>query len=326
MPLPVRDVAGILTDNLRLRGSVLPLRARRATAWARDLDLPRGGETVLYTGLMYQLVPYIERLVDLELRLGDSRLARLSGLARRANTVLNGAGLVAHPSAREREEYDRIPANVARLLQRAGVEFGYLYEDDLYSGALAYDLGSDEVVAEHARRVAGLLRKHGVREAITVDPHTTNMLRTVYPKLVDGFDVRVRSYLEVLAERGLPVEAPLSGEVVVHDSCVYARYEGVVEEPRRLLAAAGLSVLEPDHARESTWCCGGPAESVYPAKAAAVAADRVAQLRSAGSECVTMCPLCLINLRKAADGSLRLRDISDYLLRATSAEQMTPHA
>jgi len=319
MPLPVRDVAGILTDNLRLRGSVLPVSPRRATAWARDLELPRGGETVLYTGLMYQLVPYIERLVDLELRLGDSRLARLSRLARRANTVVNGAGLVAHPSATERAEYDRIPANVARLLQRAGVEFGYLYEDDLYSGALAYDLGADEVVAAHARRVAALLRRHGVREAITIDPHTTTMLRTVYPKLVDDFDVRVRSYLEVLAERGLPVEAPLSGEVVVHDSCVYARYEGVVEEPRVLLAAAGLTLLEPDHARDRTWCCGGPAESVYPAKAAAVAAERVAQLRAAGPDCVTMCPLCLINLRKAADDTLAVRDISDYLLEATGS-------
>ena len=57
MPLPTRDVVGILADNLRLRGSVLPIPARRATRWARELDLPRGGETVLYTGMMYQLVP-----------------------------------------------------------------------------------------------------------------------------------------------------------------------------------------------------------------------------------------------------------------------------
>ena len=71
MPLAVRDVVGILADNLRLRGSVLPIPTRRATAWARDLGIPRGGETVLYTGQMYQLIPYIERLVRLEQRLGD---------------------------------------------------------------------------------------------------------------------------------------------------------------------------------------------------------------------------------------------------------------
>ena len=58
-----------------------------------------------------------------------------------------------------------------------------------------------------------------------IDPHTTTMLRTGYPKLVPGYDVRVRSYLEVLAERGLPAAAPLRGTVVIHDSCVYARNE-----------------------------------------------------------------------------------------------------
>ncbi len=318
MPLPVRDVVGILVDNLRLRGSVLPIPARRATAWARDLGIPRGGETVLYTGQMYQLIPYIERLVRLEQRLGDSPLARFSGVARRANRLVNGVAVVARPGASERAEYDRIPANVARLLQKSGVAFGYLYEDDLYSGALAHDLGADEAVAAHARRVAGVLRKRGVREVITLDPHTTTMLRTVYPKLVEGYDVRVRSYLEVLAERGLPVGVPLSGTVTIHDSCVYARYEGIVDEPRRLLASAGLTVAEPENAGQWTWCCGGPAESLFPATAAALAGKRVEQLRAVAPDCVTMCPICLVNLRKAANGTMRLRDISDHLLDAVT--------
>ena len=65
MPLALVDVVGILEDNLRRRGSVLPIPARRATRWARDLGIRRGGETVLYTGQMYQLIPYIERLVRL---------------------------------------------------------------------------------------------------------------------------------------------------------------------------------------------------------------------------------------------------------------------
>jgi Fe-S oxidoreductase len=321
MPLPTRDVVGILADNLRIRGSVLPIPARQATRWARDLDLPRGGETVLYTGLMYQLIPYIERLVALEQLLGNTPLAHLTGIGRRVNRFINGVAFVARPSARERAEYDRIPANVARLLLRAGVQFGYLYEDDLYAGALAYDLGATDAVAAHARRVVALLRKHGVREVITIDPHTTNMLRSVYPGLVEGYDVRVRAYMEVLAERGMDFHSPLSGKVVVHDSCVYARYENVIEPPRKLLAAAGLDVGEPENAGLLTWCCGGPAEALFPARAAAVAATRVAQLRTVASDCVTMCPICLVNLRKSADGSVRFRDISEYLVEASGTPE-----
>jgi Fe-S oxidoreductase len=322
--LPVRVVAGVLADNLRLRGSVLPVPARRATRWARDLGLPRGGRTVLYTGMMYQLVPYIERLVALEQRLAGTPLARLAGLARPVNRVVSVFSLVARPRRAQRAEADRVPANVARLLRAAGVEFGYLYSDDLYAGALAYDLGADSAVAAHARRVAATFARYGVREVITIDPHTTYMLRTVYPRLVDGFDVRVRSYLEVLAERGLPRAAssehgPRPGRIVIHDSCLYARAGNVLEAPRDLLAAAGLTVAEPGRTRERTWCCGGPAEALYPDKAAAVAAARVAQLRAVAPDCVTMCPICLVNLRKAADGTLRVRDISEYLGRGVLA-------
>ena len=322
MALPTRDVVGVLADNLRLRGSVLPISARRATRWAAEFGLPRGGSTVLYTGMMYQLIPYIERLVKLEERFGGTRLAALSGLARRTNRLVNGISLVARPPRRERAEYDRIPATVARLLLRAGVEFGYLYEEDLYAGALAYDLGADEAVAGHARRIAGIFRAHGVRDVITIDPHTTTMLRTVYPRLVDGYDVRVRSYLEVLADRMPPATAPGQGKVVVHDSCVYARSENTIEAPRRLLAAAGVSICEPASTRELTWCCGGPAEALFPAKAAAVATERVRQLREAAPECVTMCPICLVNLRKAAHGTMRIRDISEYLAGTAPALQV----
>ena len=80
MPLPTGDVIGILADNLRLRKSVLPISKRNVTRWARGLDIPDGGQTVLYTGMMYQLIPYIEGLVKAEVRLGDSPLAKLTAL------------------------------------------------------------------------------------------------------------------------------------------------------------------------------------------------------------------------------------------------------
>jgi len=326
MPLPTGDVIGILADNLRLRGSVLPLSSRSATRWTRGLGLPRGGETVLYTGQMYQLVPYIEGLVRAEQRLGASPLARLSGVGRRVNRLVNVSAFMTRPPRREREELDRVPRAVVQLLRGAGIEPGCLYEDDLYSGALAHDLGLDELVAAHARRVQEVLHEHGVRRAITIDPHTTHMLRTVYPRLLEEWDVEVRSYLEVLAELDDESRAA-RGEVVLHDSCVLARHEDVVEEPRILLARAGLTVLEPDHAGRLTWCCGGPAESLYPEKALAQARRRVEELRAAGGTvCVTACPLCLVNLEKAAGGRMRFRDLSEVLLEARAVEPAEPAA
>ena len=35
---------------------------------------------------------------------------------------------------------------------------------------------------------------------------------------------------------------PVNGEVVIHDSCVYARYENICDQPRDLLRAAGVRI------------------------------------------------------------------------------------
>jgi Fe-S oxidoreductase len=316
MSLPTGFILGLLADNMRLRRSVLPIPTRKTTAWARGLNLRRGGPTVLYTGQMYQLIPYIERLVEAERRLAGTPLARLTGLGRRVNRIVNVSAFLARPGAPERATYDQVPVDVARLLTDVGVEFGYLYGDDLYSGALAYDLGLDDVVKVQAKRVADAFAKHGVREVITIDPHTTHMLRSVYPELVDGFDVRVRNYLEVLAERKPAVCNPLSGELAIHDSCLFARREDVLTQPRDLLTRAGIAIREPAASGRFTWCCGGPVESLYPDKAVANARRRVAQLREAAAGAVTMCPLCLVNLRKGADSAMSFQDISGCLRRA----------
>ncbi len=316
MPVPIASTLGMLGDNLRKRGSALPLGRRAAVAWTRGLDIPRGGETVLYTGQMWQMAPAINAMTHQLARFEGSRLSGLFGFARTMNRLVNLTPLLARTSAAERKAYTDRLRNIARLLKAAGVAFGYLYEDDLYAGGLAHDEGLDAVFVDHARRIQAVLGKHGVKRVITVDPHTTNMLRSVIPKAVPGFAVEVKSYLEVLAERAPPVRQPLGRTATIHDSCVYARYEGVLKEPRTLLARGGVRLDEPELAGSLTFCCGGPAEMLFPTRSADVARRRVAQLKAANPEVITACPLCLANLSRVAEPDVHIRDISDYLVEA----------
>ncbi len=279
--------------------------------------MPRDGETVLYTGGMYQLIPFIAAMGRAQERLADSPLARLAGLGRAANRVVTISAFMARPTERARAEYDRNLPNIAPLLQLAGLDFGYLGGEELYSGALAHDLGADGAFEAHARRVHDMLRRRGVRRIVTADPHTTQMLRLVYPKVLDGYDLAVESYLEVLARAGLEPQRAFEGqEVVVHDSCIYARSMNMTDEPRQLLSRAGLDVREPEFAGKFTWCCGGPVESLYPKKAHESGSKRAEQLAAVAGRAVTMCPICLVNLRRAAPDGLSVDDISDYLARA----------
>lgn len=243
-------------------------------------------------------------------------MAGYFGMARRINRLVNVAGVMARGDRREVREYNAQLRNIAALLRAAGVEFGYLYEVDRYAGALAHDEGLDATLREHAERVYRGLRDHGVREVITVDPHTTYLLRSVYPKILPDYSLRVRTYLEVLAERAPTPATRLDDAVTVHDSCLYARREGVSEQPRALLRRAGVTIHEAELAGKATQCCGGPIEMLFPKRSNAIAAQRVAQLRRASDRVVTLCPLCLANLRRVAPPGVEVTDVSTYLARS----------
>jgi Fe-S oxidoreductase len=314
MPLPIAPILGIFVDNVRKRGSVLPLSKRTATGWARGLDLPRGGETVLYTGNVYQMIPAIDAMSSQMALLENSFLTRFFSMGRLVNKFVNMSffmGLTA--SSQKLRHANRVLRDIVGLLRGAGVEFGYLYEDEFYAGALLYDDGLDEAFGEHARRVTAHLKKLGVRRLITVDPHTTQMFRQAYPRFVKDFDIEVQNYLEVLAQAHPQPAAPADGEVVVHDSCIYARYENICEQPRELLRATGLSVREPALSARSTHCCGGPLESLFPTEAHRITGIRVDQLEAEGRDVVTMCPFCWVNLSKAAGDRLVVNDIANVL-------------
>jgi hypothetical protein len=316
MSIPIEATLGMLGDNLRRRHSVLPISRRKASAWARGLGLPRGGKVVLYTGQMFQLVPSINALSGQLARAEGTWMARYFGFARRMNRLVNLAGLMARPSSEEDREYREPLRQIALLLKAAHVEFGYLYEDDLYAGALAYDEGLDDTLRGHAQTVYARMRAHGVEEVITVDPHTTHLLRSVYPTIVPGYTLKVRTYLEVLAEREFVPLQSVDSEVTIHDSCLYARSEGVLAQPRQLLERGGVRIREAELSGRATQCCGGPAEMLFPGRAHAVAEKRVQQLQKASDRVVTLCPLCLANLRRAAPPGMQISDISGYLARA----------
>lgn len=316
MPLSTRRILGILAENLNRRGSIFPLPSRKLTAWAEGLGLPKGGGTVLYTGHMYQLMPAVSALGRVAARFEDSWVGHFLGLAQFVNKRLNLSSFSNLVRVRDETLYGNVLRNIACLLRTAGMEFGYLGDQELYTGALIHDFGLARSFRTHARKVHEMFRLHGVKRVITVDPHTTNMLRTVYPKIMPDHHLEVKSYLELLADSRLKPVNGLGLDLAVHDPCVYARYENLTEEPRALLVKADAELLESEYSRRSTHCCGGPIEALFPSKARAIAQKRLKQLTALGGNVVTMCPICLVNLREASRNGANIVDISEYLSKA----------
>ncbi len=312
------DIIDLLAANVRQTRNPFGVPPSRFNTWWRGLSgfTRRPGDALLFTGLMYQAIPYINATTRYLERLEGSSWADYLRWGRLVPASLRGRGLSVLTSGADRQKFNGILQTICRLLRQSEVNFFYHPEMDFYSGILLYDLGDQDGFVRHARFVARTLQLHGVRKVITVDPHTTYALTELYPRYT-GASFEVQPYFSLLQCRG-PERGNGKPPVVLHDPCFYGRYLQLSEGPRRVLRNLGLEYVEVRNCGEFTSCCGGPAESVSPALNREILGRRAAELKAAAAPVVTFCPICLANLLKAG---LPAEDLASLVGRYLAPEE-----
>ncbi len=302
-----KDIIEALAGNVRKTRSPFGTPRFMVNRWWKKMSLPREGDALLFTGLMYQLMPYIEKMTSYLERAEDTRVAGLTRFGKYQPKRLSGMGMALLTPGEEKKKANEVLQNIVRILVKSSVPFFYRPELDFYSGILLYDLGDQESFVEHARFVVQRLKKAGVTKIITVDPHTTYALKVLYPKIT-GESFEVKAYFELVDFKS----ENNGGRVTLHDSCFYGRYLELSEAPRKALAGLGIDCVEVRNSGAFTSCCGGPAESISPKLSKEIMGRRVEELQSTGAPIVAMCPICLGSLRKSG---AEVEDLSTVMAR-----------
>lgn len=298
----VQELRRLIISSIKERGLPIPASRDICDGWRRDVDTATT-RRVLYTSCMYQMAPAIKKAVELLEKSGAARGGLAAKLAALGGRV--AGSILATPSREELERSYRILKSIYTMLKRSGVEFGVL-DQEPYSGALLYELGFEEDFAAHAAEVYRFFKTRGVEEVITVDPHTHYVLEKIYPRYVENFDIKVVNYLDLARPTSVKIK-----NFVIHDSCLYSRFLDRYDRVRQLLAA-GDPVEDPYvTGRDTSGCCGGPAESIAPGLARKIASIRVSKLSKLSDTAVVACPICLVNM--SAVGTLRVLDIAEVL-------------
>ena len=320
----VSEVLSTLKENIQRTGDPLGMKGVYWTEWAEGLHLPRQGDTVLLTARMYQMLPYIMQVtsivasakpflsrygfapfVSLGNRLMGEHIIRLKALG--ADDIKSKGKNALRGIARALTAVDKGPA--------------YLYEDEPYSGVLLHDLGLDEFIDGHVKKVYRLLNSHNVKRIIGVDPHTVFMMREIYPKYIESFNIEVNHYLEILSGETetlkKSVKKPFEKNLVIQDSCYLTRELGVIEQVRAVLGSLGVNVAEPENTKLDTACCGGPIEYAYQDLTDKISRTRAGELSAISENVVAVCPICLINLRKHEEElGIKVWDVGELLFEA----------
>ena len=215
--------------------------------------------------------------------------------------------------------------SMLHLLDATGVAYTLLREREICCGLPLAQAGDEEAFRLNAAGLAALIREAKPQLILTPCPACLKALGSLYPSVVAGWDIEVKSLVEYLHEiigsSGLQFTRTLEKRVSYHDPCLLARCRGIIDQPRHLLSRVpGISLVEFPKSKRSAWCCGGGngLPGVAPEIAGQMASWRISQAMELGSQVIaTACPTCkhqlLKGLEKFGREKLQVLDISEIL-------------
>lgn len=213
---------------------------------------------------------------------------------------------------------------VAKILQRAKVNFAILGKEELCNGETARRLGNEYLFQSMAQMCNDVLQGYKVRKIITNCPHCFNTLKNEFPQFGGNYEVIHATELvrDLIARGRLEFATNGRKSVTYHDSCYLGRYNDITEAPRQILGLIpGLTLEEMERSRKFAMCCGAGGGRMWieeePDKRVNI--RRVEQALETRADTVAVaCPYCMTMIddglkAKEMEGKVQALDIMEIV-------------
>ncbi len=221
---------------------------------------------------------------------------------------------------------------VAKLLQRAGLDFAILGPSELCTGDPARRSGNEYIFQMLAMQNIETLNAMGVKKIITQCPHCFNTLKNEYPQLDGHYEVVHHSQLlmQLISDGRLSLAgASLAERVTYHDSCYLGRHNDVYLAPRKVIGSlGGIDIVEMPRNGTKGMCCGAGGARMFMEETIGtkVNVERTREALATGAERIAVaCPFCYVMMDDGVKGEgkeddVKVQDIAELLLEALESE------
>ncbi|MBM4328258.1 MAG: FAD-binding protein [Deltaproteobacteria bacterium] len=223
----------------------------------------------------------------------------------------------------------KIIPSFMKILDKAGVNYGAIGEEETCCGYLAYLVGDMKTFKKTMEMYLERVSKYKPKQLITTCAGCLKTFRDLYPKYGDNGKLETLHGVELIekliGEGKLPFDeqAPAM-KVVYHDPCDIGRHMGVYEPPRNVIKAIpGVELLEFPLNRAQAKCCGGGGgmKGFDNEMAGDIGYKRLLSAIDLGAEAiVSACPSCKGTFNQAAararrekKGKIKVLDITELI-------------
>ncbi|MFZ5864901.1 MAG: FAD-binding and (Fe-S)-binding domain-containing protein [Thermodesulfobacteriota bacterium] len=223
----------------------------------------------------------------------------------------------------------KIIPSFMKILDKAGVNYGAIGEEETCCGYLAYLVGDMKTFKKTMEMYLERVAKYKPKQLITTCAGCLKTFRDLYPKYGDNGKLEVLHGVELMEKligEGkllFDQQAPAM-KVVYHDPCDIGRHMGVYEPPRNVIKAIpGVELLEFPLNRAQAKCCGGGGgmKGFDNEMAGDIGYKRLLSAIDLGAEAiVSACPSCKGTFNQAAararrekKGKIKVLDITELI-------------
>ena len=218
----------------------------------------------------------------------------------------------------------KVAAATARILNKAGVDFGILGTKESCCGESIRKTGNEELFKHLARENIKNFIDHGVKKILVSSPHCYHSFKNEYPEFNVHFEiVHISQFLRELMNEGrLEPAREYEKKITYHDPCYLGRHNGIYDAPRDVLKQIpGAELTEMAECRENSFCCGGGGGRIWmeTPRRERFSDLRLKQAVDTGAEVlVTSCPYCITNFTDSSLGledgrSIEIKDITEIV-------------
>lgn len=223
------------------------------------------------------------------------------------------------------DRYRRVTATFAGLLDKAGIRYAVLGDEEACTGDPARRAGNEFQFQMLAAQNIQTMEMYGVQKVVTACPHCFNTLKNEYPAVGGKAEVLHHSqFLVQLLESGA---IKVQGEekptrIVYHDSCFLGRANDIYEAPREVIRALKADLMELKRSRAKGLCCGAGGAQMFkePEKGAKdINIERTEEILAENPQTIAVaCPFCMTMVsdgvkNKEREADVKVRDISEIL-------------